>query len=105
MPYTAPPSRTLVAPTRMSPGASYNILDLSAIRSPGDLAFALSTCAIAYAKNAYPDGISYAERSHIVGIIESTKLELWRRLLTTYEDLAIEKNGDLPYLREKEISR
>jgi hypothetical protein len=43
-----------------------------------------------------PDtGWSYASMSDTIGALECAKLEVYRRLLAPYEDMAVDKNGDL----------
>lgn len=40
-------------------------------------------------------GESYSNYADIVGTLECAKLEIYRRWVASYEDRAIEKNGDL----------
>ena len=42
-----------------------------------------------------PEGESYSHYADVIGTLECAKLELYRRWIVEYEDLAIEKNGDL----------
>ena len=43
-----------------------------------------------------PDaGWNYASMSDVIGALECAKLEVYRRLLAPYEDMAVDKNGDL----------
>lgn len=38
---------------------------------------------------------SYSDYQEFIGELEAAKLEIYRRLVTPYEDLKIEKNGDV----------
>ncbi|MCZ6836120.1 MAG: hypothetical protein O7G85_10135 [Planctomycetota bacterium] len=40
-------------------------------------------------------GESYSNYADLIGTFECAKLEIYRRWVATYEDQAIEKNGDL----------
>ena len=40
-------------------------------------------------------GESYSNYADVIGTLECSKLELYRRWVADYEDKAIEKNGDL----------
>lgn len=40
-------------------------------------------------------GASYEDYQAAIGLLECAKLELYRRVVSTYEDLKIEENGDL----------
>jgi hypothetical protein len=51
--------------------------------------------------------IRYADLNEVIGVLESAKLELYRRLVGPYEDEAIDANGDLPLYASlhKELTR
>ena len=40
-------------------------------------------------------GLRYQTLNDIVGVLESSKLEFYRRLVSKYEDTKIEENGDV----------
>lgn len=40
-------------------------------------------------------GDSYLTFNELIGVLECSKLELYRRLVATYEDKKIEENGDV----------
>jgi hypothetical protein len=40
-------------------------------------------------------GVSYTVINDIIGVLESVKLELYRRVATPYEDSKIKENGDV----------
>ena len=39
--------------------------------------------------------LRYNNLNNIVGVLESAKLELYRKLISAYEDVKIEQNGDV----------
>ncbi len=43
----------------------------------------------------FTKGESYQTYNDMMGVLEGAKLELYRRKISGYEDLAIEKNGDV----------
>lgn len=59
--------------------------------APGELTYALySLCA-----NQVPLQYTYADLASILGCLEACKLELYRRVVTPYENKKIEANGDI----------
>ncbi len=40
-------------------------------------------------------GLNYASVQNVIGALECAKLELYRRVLSPYEDQKIEENGDV----------
>lgn len=46
-------------------------------------------------------GVSYVRLNSAIGVLECAKLELYRRIASPYEDLAIERNGDIEILSKK----
>ena len=40
-------------------------------------------------------GISYSTGNNLIGLLECAKQELYRRILTPYEDVKMELNGDV----------
>lgn len=61
--------------------------------TPGQLNYVLTQKAIDYldAHNAR----NYSLLNEVVGVFECAKLEFVRRAVSTYEDAAIERNGDV----------
>lgn len=45
-------------------------------------------------------GVSYANLNAAIGVLECAKLELYRRIASPYEELAIERNGDIEILKK-----
>jgi len=41
------------------------------------------------------EGISYAAYNKVIGVLESAKLEFYRRQVTPYEEIKIDRNGDV----------
>lgn len=59
--------------------------------TPGELAYVITTLCNQYVENK---GLGYATLSTIVGVLESTKLEFYRRVIASYEDAKKDQNGD-----------
>ena len=60
--------------------------------TPGELTFVLYKQCLLYLKK-YKE--SYDIYNQIIGSLECTKLELYRRKITLYEDKKIKENGDI----------
>ena len=58
---------------------------------PGQLTYLLYQTCI----NALPDEARFADYCTILGALEATKLELYRRYIAPYEDDKREENGDV----------
>ena len=58
----------------------------------GDLNYIISTI---IKKTLDRQGVRYQNVNAIVGALECTKLELYRRLIAPYEDEKVESNGDV----------
>jgi len=62
------------------------------IKSEGELNFVItSLCHLFLSRLA----LSYASLNTVTGVLESVKLEFFRRVVTPYEDSKIAVNGDL----------
>lgn len=71
-------------------------IDLALGNAPahaGELTYDLSQTVLRYLGST-PRFQAYAE---VLGALEATKLELYRRALAPYEDAAAERNGDLTW--------
>lgn len=64
---------------------------LDTIDCAGDLNYVVSTLCRRYLERK---GFRYANMNELVGALECTKLELYRRVAAPYEDKKIEENGD-----------
>lgn len=64
---------------------------------PGNLNYAISTlCRDYLAVEEHQHGrVRYADLNTVIGVLESAKLELYRRMLSPYEDKKIAENGDV----------
>ncbi len=62
----------------------------------GELNYLLTTEVLDYIEeHKGENGISYALLNEVTGVIESFKLEFYRRIVAPYEDEKIKKNGDV----------
>lgn len=61
-------------------------------QTAGELNFAITTAVIAYVEQ---HGTNYAVLNEAVGVLECAKLELYRRMISAYEDKKIAENGDV----------
>jgi len=62
-------------------------------QTPGELNYVLTRVVLGYLGSIAACG--YADFNEVMGVLESCKLELYRRLLAPYEDAKIEENGDV----------
>lgn len=46
-------------------------------------------------------GLKYSILNEVIGVMECSKLEIYRRLVAPYEDIKIEENGDV-YFKSKD---
>jgi hypothetical protein len=58
----------------------------------GDLNYIITSILHHYLKKK---GVNYANINEIIGALECCKLEAYRRIATPYEDIKIQKNGDV----------
>lgn len=59
--------------------------------TPGELNYEITQLALGYLGTS-PD---YRKYNDVIGVLESCKLELYRRAVAPYEDTKIEENGDV----------
>ena len=91
MPYISP-SRRL----RNEPWIPRNPKEDTGIITVGDLSYSIHQRIHEYI--AVSGGPSYTTYNDVVGVLECTKMELYRRLVGPYEATKIKENGDvLPY--------
>lgn len=62
--------------------------------SVGELNYAITALCNGYL-DQYAGTPGYAQYNEIVGVLESAKLEFYRRAVVPYEDAKIEQNGDV----------
>jgi len=60
--------------------------------TPGDLNYFLTSICHHYLLRK---GVSYTHLNDVVGVLESAKLEFYRRIISSYEDDKIKQNGDV----------
>jgi hypothetical protein len=65
---------------------------LNKIENHGELNYVISTMAWEYVLGRK---LSYTEMQHVIGTLECVKQEMYRRMLSPYEDKKIEENGDI----------
>lgn len=89
MPYIPVERRIALIENRV---ASIGPVDPEQIETPGELNFAIT-----YLLNYYLEGTDrkYADYNAAIGVLECAKLELYRRVISNYEDKKIEENGDV----------
>ncbi len=84
MPYIEPPARGKFTEALRTLSAN--------IEGPGELNYVVSMLVDAYVRAR---GERYSTFNEAVGVLESAKLELYRRRVAVYEDRKIEENGDV----------
>ena len=60
----------------------------------GDLNYAISTLLWKWLQLS-PDGVTYSNINTIIGVLECSKQEFYRRVAIPYEDHKIDSNGDV----------
>ena len=65
-------------------------VDPTAIETVGELNFAIT-----YLMNTFCKGDSYTAFNEVMGVVESAKLEFYRRRVAPYEDRKSSENGDV----------
>ena len=65
----------------------------SSLKEAGDLNFRIHELIEIYLSSK--DTIKYEEYNSVVGVLESVKLEFYRRAVAAYEDDKIVENGDI----------
>ena len=68
------------------------IYDGNPPKTAGELNYLFSQEIVNY---LYINGESYQTYNDIIGVLEATKLELYRRLVARYEDKKLGENGDV----------
>lgn len=68
-------------------------LKFSPPSTPGELNYLFSVISALYL--TFKEEARYQHLNDIMGALEGAKLEVYRRIISPYEDRAIKKNGDL----------
>lgn len=71
-----------------------NLLDNVDKLNEGELNYIISNLLLNYIQTL-PDGINYKNCNSMMGILECAKFELYRKLISPYEDKKINENGPL----------
>lgn len=69
-----------------------NLMHPEKVETPGLLNYVITNILINYLNI---NGESYQTYNDIIGALECAKLEIYRRKISTYENKAIERNGDV----------
>ena len=80
MPYIKPQDRSAI------------VVNQTNIKTAGDLNYYITTVINSYIAN---QGKKYSTLNEVVGVLECAKLELYRRIVSPYEDTKIDENGDV----------
>lgn len=68
----------------------------SAARSAGELTYALTATVQAYLGTFAP--LTYEDFASALGALEAAKLELYRKVIVSYEDRKCKENGEVYYI-------
>lgn len=60
--------------------------------TPGELNYAITLMLNDYISY---NGASYSSYNEVIGVLECVKLELYRRVISKYEDKKMKENGDV----------
>ena len=80
MPYIKPEDRAAI------------LLNETNIENAGELNYFISTLVNWYINER---GKNYSTLNEVIGVLECAKLELYRRVVSPYEDTKIQENGDV----------
>ncbi len=97
MPYIDAESKDRIGPffhpfTSHMPDGDMVTLRINAIRTPGDLTYAITMLVIAYLKRK---GITYTHLNDCRGAMLNASTEFYRRVVVKYECKKIYDNGDI----------
>jgi len=84
MPYIEKDDRKACMPVFSDPSIIYE--------SPGELNYSMVVLLNKYIKD---NGHSYRTYNDIVGVLESLKMEFYRRMVAPYEEIKMRLNGDV----------
>lgn len=62
-------------------------------RDAGELNYEITRCCLRYLESR--GQVNYAHLNEVIGVLESAKLEFYRRAAAHYEDAKIQQNGDV----------
>ncbi len=90
MPYIKTEKRQLITPAPKY--STTGRVEMRHIDCAGDLNYAFTMLIIDYLERK---GLNYQNINDVVGALEGAKLEVYRRVASTYEDLKATENGDV----------
>lgn len=73
-------------------GRRLELFEGGVVETAGELNFLLTSFVINY---TISKGMSYATFNEVVGVLESAKLEYYRRMVAPYENIKAAENGDV----------
>lgn len=76
----------------LEPHIKENLDSIAVPTTPGELNYLITKLALKYL--AYK-GLNYLHVNDVVGALECAKQEFYRRVAVPYEDVKIQKNGDV----------
>ena len=77
----------------ISPEARVRLVQGGAPQDAGELNFVITSLIDTYLRGR--GGVRYLHLNEVIGVLECTKLELYRRIAAPYEDRKIAENGDV----------
>jgi hypothetical protein len=88
MPYIEQDRRRDISPRDEN---GFTWLEFDEVSTTGEMNFFITKALLAY----LPEEPCYADYNEVIGILESVKLEFFRRAVAPYEDQKIAINGDV----------
>ena len=64
-------------------------------KTPGELNYLITKLVREYIENHLVTTVTYTNLNEVIGVLECTKQELYRRVLAPYEEIKREENGDV----------
>lgn len=98
MPYINPQDRDKILDTNLQAGLECIVMNH--IDKPGELNYAITEMIDYYLNQK---GLSYTNANEVIGVLECAKMELYRRILSLYEDQKIRQNGDCYQRIQREL--
>ncbi len=92
MPYIKQENRDRILVDVDSEFYSEKLIDYGDIHSAGELQYAMAVMFKSYIKRK---GLNYQNCNDIMGALAGAQMEFYRRVVSVYEDGAIERNGDV----------
>lgn len=74
---------------------AFRVANATTPMSEGDLNYVLTTLALTWLRAVPESDINYARLNTLLGVLDCVKLELYRRVITPYENRKAMMNGDV----------